>query len=556
MRDSSLEAGPLSADSIEGRVHPRPLSYRIGLLAGLLILEIVGFSVAFDTASLSRFGFVGFIGDWSPIILRAAIAFVVLFAFLLVQTSPGALRELSDRLPRTFVSAVPLVVHAAAMLTLFALSRIFFGNTSPGIPRNLMALAWLVAGMIGVAAGVATFVPLRLLAGLMRGTAHAWIPAFIGGVLTCAAGYLAQRLWLPAQNITFHLAADLLRPVISNLFLDPAHHAIGTQKFSVEIAPDCSGLEGVGLMLVFSAVWIWLCRRECRFPQVLLIVPASAILIFLLNSVRIATLILIGNAGAPDIAVGGFHSQAGWITFNATAIGLMLMLRQVPWFVTQRAPVEYAPSQAADPTIWYLAPFLAILVAAMISKAASSEFEYLYPLRLLTGAAVLFAFRRHYSDLDWRVGWAGPVAGVSVFAIWSGWDLMHPSASGGAVSAALNSLPAWTRLIWISCRILAPILPVPVAEELAFRGYLTRRLISENFSGVDFRTIGPVAILASSAAFGAMHGSRWPVGILAGVIYALALRQRGRIGDAVAAHCITNGLLAVQVVATGQWDLW
>ncbi len=33
---------------------------------------------------------------------------------------------------------------------------------------------------------------------------------------------------------------------------------------------------------------------------------------FALNALRIAILMLIGNAGFPDVAAYGFHSQAGW----------------------------------------------------------------------------------------------------------------------------------------------------------------------------------------------------------------------------------------------------
>jgi exosortase/archaeosortase family protein len=86
---------------------------------------------------------------------------------------------------------------------------------------------------------------------------------------------------------------------------------IGTPRFQVEVAPECSGLEGIGLMLAFGVTWIVLFREQCRFPQVFLPLPAGAVLIFLLNSVRITALILIGNAGAERIALGGFHSQAG-----------------------------------------------------------------------------------------------------------------------------------------------------------------------------------------------------------------------------------------------------
>jgi membrane protease YdiL (CAAX protease family) len=45
-------------------------------------------------------------------------------------------------------------------------------------------------------------------------------------------------------------------------------------------------------------------------------------------------------------------------------------------------------------------------------------------------------------------------------------------------------------------------------------------------------------------------------GIAAGVLYAFAARHKESIGDAAAAHGITNGLLAVWVLATGDWHLW
>ncbi len=50
-------------------------------------------------------------------------------------------------------------------------------------------------------------------------------------------------------------------------------------------------------------------------------------------------------------------------------------------------------------------------------------------------------------------------------------------------------------------------------------------------------------------------GSRWIAGTLAGLLYGAVYLRRGRIGDAVVAHAITNGLLAASVLVTGQWNL-
>jgi membrane protease YdiL (CAAX protease family) len=53
-----------------------------------------------------------------------------------------------------------------------------------------------------------------------------------------------------------------------------------------------------------------------------------------------------------------------------------------------------------------------------------------------------------------------------------------------------------------------------------------------------------------------MHGERWLAGTIAGAIFALAQIRKGRIGEAIAAHAITNALVAAWVLAGGNWNLW
>jgi CAAX prenyl protease-like protein len=109
---------------------------------------------------------------------------------------------------------------------------------------------------------------------------------------------------------------------------------------------------------------------------------------------------------------------------------------------------------------------------------------------------------------------------------------------------------------WIAFRVAAAVITVPIAEELAFRGYLLRRLIRRDFDEVPFSQITVLSIILSSAVFGLMHGQHWIAGIIAGLAYALALKWRGRIGDAVAAHAISNLMLAAWVLARGDWARW
>jgi CAAX prenyl protease-like protein len=197
-----------------------------------------------------------------------------------------------------------------------------------------------------------------------------------------------------------------------------------------------------------------------------------------------------------------------------------------------------------------------ILGAGMLSGAMSGKFEWLYPLRFFAAAGALWVFRSTYSKLDWRVGWLGPGIGAAVFLLWIGLDRLMGARVATAMPLALGASSAAARITWISFRVLAATITVPIAEELAFRGFLLRRLVSPDFESVPFTRFTWLSVLVSSALFGALHGSLWFAGILAGLLYSFAAIRRGRIGEAVAAHATTNALLAGYVLLYGAWHLW
>jgi exosortase E/protease (VPEID-CTERM system) len=272
--------------------------------------------------------------------------------------------------------------------------------------------------------------------------------------------------------------------------------------------------------------------------------------------VRIATLILIGDAGAPAVATGGFHSQAGWIAFNGVALSLACVAHRIPWLSSTRAPAARADWWVENPTAAYLVPALAILAAGMISSAGSGSFEWMYPLRFVAAAGTLLVFRRQYASLNWRFGWAAPVIGGLVFILWISLDRIAGTSAVSGMAAELAARPAPARIAWLVIRVLAAVVTVPIAEELAFRGFLLRRLISADFEAVSFQRWTLMAVFVSSIAFGLLHGDRWIAGSIAGLLYAGVQKWRGRIGDAVVAHGVTNALISVSVLWGGNWSLW
>jgi exosortase E/protease (VPEID-CTERM system) len=558
-----------AADSSSSYRFPHTRFFQLGLSQRLLLFVLI------------------FAVEWSPIthivhkgrgggaLLQVAIAFASLLLALGYFRSKDSFRRISQQVRQIPIRWVLLACHLILLGAFLGLSGI---STAGGVFGYFVAALWYATGILAIVLAACAFVPPRIALEFVRSTGYAWVYALAAAIIAGRAvvsttlwngrvwSPALDLSWKPATDLTFTLVQGILHLFLSNVVADRSSMIIGAPKFTVQILPWCAGFEGTALMLVFSVAWIAYFRREFRFPHALLLVPAGMLIIWLSNALRIAALILIGVGGAPKVAAGGFHSQAGWIAFNCVALSFAVLTRHMPWFASvrlksiptglsvSRAPVAATPGH--NPTAAYLTPFLAILAAAMLSRAASGGFEWLYALRFVAAAAAIWYFRSTYSELNWRFGGFSVVAGIAVFGLWLGLDLISHASQTSALGDSLASLSAPARVAWLIFRTVAAILTVPIAEELAFRGFLIRRLSSADFDSLSPRHYTYIAVFVSSLAFGFLHGDRWLAGTLAGLIYAFAFLRRGRIGDAVIAHATTNALLAAWVLAGGKWYLW
>jgi CAAX prenyl protease-like protein len=108
--------------------------------------------------------------------------------------------------------------------------------------------------------------------------------------------------------------------------------------------------------------------------------------------------------------------------------------------------------------------------------------------------------------------------GVVVYVLWIGISSMDPGVSE-APPKALSELSTPLVAVWIIGRTLGSILVKPVVEELAFGGFLLRRLIGSDFTEVPYDQWHWPAVLISSLAFAAVH-QQWIGGFVAGMLYA------------------------------------
>ena len=320
------------------------LSTRLAVAAGVLFLEkfFLNFLVDFDGAQAAQG-----MGAAVRVAQHWGFRFLVTLAFSLAlftyvrERKP--LSELDSSAINEPLRAKWLLLHAA-LVPLIAVATFFlYGAHGIHIPFGLLlgvALPTALASVIALFAGLAPWALWRKGA---RKVGILWLYAAIVAAASASAMQWSQSLWTIMARVTFEAVQYVLAPLIPTLLTSPATLVIDTGRFAVEVSEVCSGLEGMGLMLAFCGVWLVLFRKEYIFPRALALIPAGLLLIFVLNVLRIALLVLIGHAGLPEMAIYGFHSQAGWIAFNCAAGVIALTSRRSAWFnrtVTRDDPHE------------------------------------------------------------------------------------------------------------------------------------------------------------------------------------------------------------------------
>ena len=519
----------------------------LAVLPIVLTLEILYLSLIVDpyqavTASSSEYGdFLQYLGAIVKLIIAAAILFVISLVGRLKAYLVGLFSQ--PHVSRFRWALVHLVLYGLLIQTSVQLE-------SSGYTGSVVA--WL---FLGAAVGItwaAWFAPtgfwLQLIAAEWSKLLTALVVAFIALML---ANY-TESLWTVMSDATFQLSYWFLSLISDDVVVQPAEKILGAGDFKVNIAPECSGFEGIGLIVTFIAVYLYYYRDHLYIGRALLLFPVGALLIWLLNSVRIALLVKIGQSWSQDIAVGGFHSQAGWIFFILTSLAVLQLSRlsffgRKAWTDNDSA-VNYDHLPFAT-----LAPLVMLLASTLLTAALSADVNWFYPFKVIATAAVLAWFWRLYGLLpaSWR--FEPVLAGIVVAVMW--FFLVPENAEGNRVlESAMASQPVLYVLAWFVFRFIGSAVVVPLAEELGFRAYLYSRI-----AGIDVITKGRVpfnllAAVISSIAFGLLHGD-WLAGTIAGMIFMWVRLRSDTIWDAIIAHAVANALLFAVAVNTGYWHL-
>lgn len=156
----------------------------------------------------------------------------------------------------------------------------------------------------------------------------------------------------------------------------------------------------------------------------------------------------------------------------------------------------------------------------------------------------------------------GLFVGVAVWALWvfpeksdfyCRWFILGDVSANadGSRSPYDPAVCGWALTI---VRLCGSAFVIAAAEELFFRGFLYRWIARRDWLDAEATRFDWQAFLWTTGLFALEH-NRWLAGVMAGAAYALLAIRCGLL-PAIVAHSVTNLILGLQVVLTGNWAFW
>jgi len=217
----------------------------------------------------------------------------------------------------------------------------------------------------------------------------------------------------------------------------------------------------------------------------------------------------------------------------------------------------------------YVLPFLMYLVGVSIVAWLPNFYPLAYAVVVvIVGGVTWIFFRRQRIVLPhWRIVEA-VVVGIVGIVLWiglselkleeriawllPGWLRPGPRVGFNPFQSLTQPLAVWG---FVALRLIGLVVLVPLVEELFWRGFLARWLISAEWEEVPLGRFNGLSFLVVTLLFTSAH----PEWIAAAVYCALLnglLYWKKDLWSCIVAHGVSNLLLGIYILGTGAWWLW
>lgn len=221
------------------------------------------------------------------------------------------------------------------------------------------------------------------------------------------------------------------------------------------------------------------------------------------------------------------------------------------------------------PFVVYISFLTIVQVIPAITAANASQNSWagyidlwLYPIKTAAVLGLLIYFWPQYRELKDKVvhgvgeGILAVAVGLFVYAAWVRMDWSW-AMQGDGTGQGYDPFRAGAGMgiVLAGIRLFGASVVVPIMEELFWRSFLIRYLISSKFDSIAIGTFTIFSFIATVVLFGLEH-DLWLAGMLAGAAYTGLLYYTKRLWPCILAHAVTNFALGIHVLVTGEWRWW
>ncbi|QTA93007.1 CAAX prenyl protease-related protein [Desulfonema magnum] len=218
---------------------------------------------------------------------------------------------------------------------------------------------------------------------------------------------------------------------------------------------------------------------------------------------------------------------------------------------------------------YYVLPFALYVILTQIPPAFPSYYPWLYAaVVLVVGTVTGYILITRQLIRPHRNVIAGVSVGLAGIVLWiwlSGlgaeqyvirylpdWLIPKPRAAFNPFESLPN--PAVCRG-FVGIRLIGLVLVVPIAEELFWRGFLMRWVISQDWENQEIGQFTPGSFLWVVVLFTLAHPEWLAAAVYCALLNGLIYWKRD-LWNCVVAHGVSNLGLGIYVLVTGTWALW
>ncbi len=444
---------------------------------------------------------------------------------------------------------IGLLLHLVCYASLIFLTLIIFNQTnhiptvnegSPKTPPWYIFL-WLTLLTLTLASWVYSFFSARQFIQFIKDNIYLLMSAALISFVIFIIYYFSSSLWKPLSFITLHGSAFILSIAFNNVYIDIPEKLLGINDFVVNIAPECSGLEGVIVVTIVTLTYIVISRKVLKFPLSLLLIPIAILLAIICNIFRIVILLVLGDLISPELAINGFHSVAGWIMAALVTSLIIFVFSNCGIFYNSSTKVinqDQPQKSDGELATAILIPFVGLLLFSLSSSLFPEDSVFLYPARtLLSGLLVAYFWKRYQLTLPKK--WIEPIAvGLLITIIWV---LLDNNTASESYFFSINteSLALYSVILWSLFRIIGFCFITPIIEELVFRTYILTRLSSHPLKNTQKIALYVPALIGNALIFGLIHEA-YIAGFIAGLLLTLVRYRSRSIAEPILAHGSAN----------------